>query len=600
MHSVIEQVTEAVSQRSAESRQQYLDKIYRAAQDGPGRNQMPCSNFAHGIAACSSANKSRLQDPSVTNIGIVSAYNDMLSAHQPYEQYPAQIRAFAEELGAVAQFAGGVPAMCDGVTQGQDGMDLSLFSRDVIALSTAVALSHNMFNGVACLGICDKIVPGLMIGSLAFGHLPTIFIPAGPMPSGLGNKEKAKVREAFAAGEASRGDLLAAESAAYHSPGTCTFYGTANTNQMLMEFMGLQLPGSSFINPRTELREALTREAVRQLVANAEEGELLHGRNVDEKVVINGIIGLLATGGSSNHTLHLVAIARAAGIKILWEDFAALSEVIPLMTRVYPNGVADVNHFNAAGGLAFIIRDLLAEGLLHDDVATIVGKGMEKYTHVPSLDIDKVAWRPVETTSGDYSVLRSVKEAFHPTGGLQLVTGNLGKAIIKTSAVEEKFRKIKAPAKVFASQKAVLESFYAGELEQDMVLVLIHQGPMANGMPELHKLTPCLGVLQNRGFKVALLTDGRMSGASGKVLSAIHVSPEAHAGGNIGLIKDGDMITIDAMGGSFGVEADLDARQTSADKVMQPTEGMGRELFSVFRNQVASAEEGASIFFSEE
>ena len=600
MHTVIEQVTERIKQRSSESRQKYLDKIHRAAEEGPDRAQLPCSNLAHGIAACSSDIKSRLQDPGVINIGIVSAYNDMLSAHQPYEKYPDQIREAANENDAVAQFAGGVPAMCDGITQGQDGMDLSLFSREVIALSTAVALSHNMFNGVACLGICDKIVPGLMIGALAFGHLPTIFIPAGPMPSGLGNKEKAKVRESFAAGEASRGDLLVAESAAYHSPGTCTFYGTANTNQMLMEFLGLQLPGSSFINPGTDLREALTREATRQVINNAAKGNMRLGHIVDEKALTNGIIGLLATGGSSNHTLHLVAIAKAAGFSIRWEDFAELSKVIPLMTRVYPNGVADVNHFNTAGGLAFIIRELLNEGLLHQNVSTVAGKGMDKYTQVPCLEGNSVAWKSVAKTSGDNSVLRPVKEAFQPTGGLQLVTGNLGKAIIKTSAVDEQYRKISAPAKVFSSQEAVLDAFNAGKLEQDMVLVLVHQGPMANGMPELHKLTPCLGVLQNRGFKVALLTDGRMSGASGKVLSAIHVSPEAYAGGNIGLIKDDDLVTIDAMQGVFNVEADLTTRNEMTEAFRQPGEGMGRELFSVFRNQVSSAEEGASVFFGEE
>ncbi|MDD9959415.1 MAG: phosphogluconate dehydratase [Gammaproteobacteria bacterium] len=600
MHPKVLEVTTNITQRSNASRQDYLDRTAAAAAAEPGRSSMGCSNLAHGIAACSSTNKSRLQQEDSLNIGIVSAYNDMLSAHQPYETYPQLIRSTAEQAGAVAQVAGGVPAMCDGITQGQDGMDLSLFSRDVIALSTAVALSHNMFDAVICLGICDKIVPGLLMGALSFGHLPTIFVPAGPMPSGLSNNEKAKVREAFASGEVERSELIAAESAAYHSPGTCTFYGTANSNQMLMEFMGLQLPGGSFVNPGTELRDALTEEATRQVLAITKKKPDYTpiAEIVSEKAIVNAIVGLLASGGSTNHTMHLVAIANAAGIKINWTDFAMLSSVVPLLARVYPNGTADVNHFHAVGGLGFMMRELLNAGLLHDDVRTICGAGLNKYTEQPELTNKRLVWKPVAGISGDKSILRANAEPFQTEGGLSLVEGNIGRAVVKVSAVEEKHRSITAPAKVFQTQNDFIQAYEADELNSDMVVVVPFQGPRANGMPELHSLTPFLAVLQNKGHRIALLTDGRMSGASGKVLAAIQVTPEAMAAGKIGLIRDGDMISIDAQLGLLEVGADLDSREVTSGNKSASAVGMGRELFSVFRKEASSAETGASIFFS--
>lgn len=600
MNKVIQQVTERIQQRSASDRSAYLARITAAASDGPARHGLSCSNIAHGMAASGVADKRRLTGQATPNIGIVSAYNDMLSAHQPFESYPALLKKTAEENGATAQFAGGVPAMCDGVTQGQDGMDLSLFSRDVIALATAVALSHDMFDAALCLGICDKIVPGLMIGALSFGHLPVVFVPAGPMVSGLPNKEKARIREEFAAGKIGRDELLAAESASYHSPGTCTFYGTANSNQMLMEFMGLQLPGGSFVNPGTELREQLTRAAVQTVLANTGLGDNYTpiGRIVDEKAIVNAIVGLLATGGSTNHTLHLVAIAAAAGIRIDWQDFSELSAVVPLMARVYPNGLADVNHFHAAGGLAFMIRDLLDAGMLHDDVATILGHGLSRFCQEPTLADGQLGWQPARDTSLDTDVLRSARAPFDDEGGLRLVDGNVGRAIVKVSAVAEEHRSIEAPARVFHSQDALKDAFNNGELDRDFVAVLPCQGPGANGMPELHKLTPYLGVLQNRGFQVAMLTDGRMSGASGKVLAAIQVTPEAVAGGAIGKIRDGDIVRLDAEAGVLSVAADedLEQRETVAIDVSAGHSGMGRELFAAFRKSVSGAEAGASIF----
>jgi phosphogluconate dehydratase len=584
--------------RSKDTRRAYLNKIESASQSGRDRTNMPCSNLAHGIAACSAADKSILQAEDSLNIAIVTAYNDMLSAHQPYERYPGLIRDAATKAGAVAQVAGGVPAMCDGITQGQDGMDLSLFSRDVIALSTALALSHDMFDAVVCLGICDKIVPGLVIGALSFGHLPVIFVPAGPMPSGLPNKEKAQVREAFAAGNADRKDLIAAESASYHSPGTCTFYGTANSNQMLMEFMGLQLPGGSFVNPNTPLRDALTEAAVSQVLSTTKTGNnyLPLGHVISEKTIVNGIVGLLATGGSTNHTLHLVAMARAAGVQIDWTDFADLSRAVPLLAQVYPNGMADINHFHDAGGIGFMIGELLSAGLLHEDVQTILGSGLSRFTEAPELIGSTAHWNKVPEKSGDRSIIREYTSPFQNEGGMRLIEGSVGRAIVKVSSVENKHRSVTAPARVFSSQEDFTGAFEAGDLKADMVVVLPYQGPQANGMPELHKLTPYLGVLQNQGYKVALMTDGRMSGASGKILAAIQVTPEAADDGLIGRIQDGDMITIDAEAGVLSVDIDLQARPPRVRDLSANEQGMGRELFAVFRNQVGAAETGASIF----
>ncbi|MDH3304325.1 MAG: phosphogluconate dehydratase [Gammaproteobacteria bacterium] len=599
MNSVIKSVTDRIRKRSAKSRADYLARMHAAASEGPARGGLACSNLAHGFAACGAADKQALKQTVVPNIGIVTAYNDMLSAHQPFESYPAIIRKAAAEHGAVAQVAGGVPAMCDGVTQGTDGMDLSLFSRDVIALSTAIALSHNMFDAVLCLGICDKIVPGLLIGTLSFGHLPVVFVPAGPMVSGLGNKEKARIREAYAAGKTGRDELLEAESAAYHAPGTCTFYGTANSNQMLMEFMGLQLPGGSFVNPGTRLRDLLTQAAV---------GTVLEATNLgddyapladllDEKAIVNGIVGLLATGGSTNHTIHLVAIAAAAGIRIDWQDFSELSAVVPQLSRVYPNGTADVNHFHAAGGLGFLIGDMLDNGLLHEDVNTILGPGLRNFCREPKVADGKLDWQDVQPKSLDPDILRPCSDPFSSHGGLELVTGNLGRAMVKISAVDPAHHSITAPARVFHSQQDFVDAFNNDELEQDFVAVLSRQGPRASGMPELHKLTPYLGVLQNRGFKVALITDGRMSGASGKVLSAIHLTPEAAAGGPIAKIRDGDLICIDAKKGILELSGsdDFAARKVpEVDTARQS--GMGRELFAAFRERASGAEHGATLF----
>ena len=599
MKSTIQRVTERIQKRSKASRSGYLARIRGAADNGPSRGSMSCSNLAHAMAAGSEIEKKALSGNTVPNIGIVSAYNEMLSAHQPFDTYPEVIKDAAAKQGAIAQFAGGVPAMCDGVTQGQDGMDLSLFSRDVIALSTAVALSHNMFDAAICLGICDKIVPGLVIGALSFGHVPVTFAPAGPMVSGLSNKEKAQVREEYAAGRIGRDELLAAESAAYHAPGTCTFYGTANSNQMLMEFMGLQLPGGSFVNPGTPLREQLTREAVNNILKTTNLGDnyIPVGEIVDEKAIVNAIVGLLATGGSTNHTIHLVAIAKAAGIVIDWEDFSELSKAVPALARVYPNGMADVNHFHAAGGLGFVIRQLLDAGLLHEDVQTILGPGLRNFCREPFLKDGVLEWRDAPSESLDADIVRPASDPFDAEGGLRLVAGNVGRAIVKVSAVAPEHYSIKAPARVFTSQAAFTQAFNDGELETDFVAVLPGQGPRANGMPELHKLTPYLGVLQNRGFKVALLTDGRMSGASGKVLAAIQVTPESLAGGIIGKIRDGDMVTIDANSGAMVVDAeDIETRPTPDADIANRQVGMGHELFTAFRERSEGAEQGAGIF----
>lgn len=599
MHPVVEEVTERVKKRSQRSRAAYLEKIDRAREQGPRRGQLPCGNLAHGMAACSREGKDRLMNDDAINVGIVTAYNDMLSAHQPYHDYPDFIKKVALKSGAMAQVAGGVPAMCDGVTQGQPGMDLSLFSRDVIAMSTAIALSHNMFDAAICLGICDKIVPGLMLGVLAFGHLPTVFLPAGPMPSGLPNSEKARVREAYAKGEADRSELIAVESASYHSPGTCTFYGTANSNQMLMEIMGLQLPGSSFVNPGTELREALNEAAVKQLLAITAKGNQYTpvGRILDEKALINGLTGLLATGGSTNHTIHLVAIAAAAGISLNWTDMADLSAVVPLLAQVYPNGEADVNEFNQAGGLPYVISELLSAGLLHDEVNTVLGTGLKNFARHPQLGADGVEWQAADEKSHNENIVRGFVRPFQKEGGISVLDGNLGRAVVKVSAVKPEHRKITAPAKVFLSPQAFIDAFEAGDLEDDLVLVLPFHGPRANGMPEQHRLTPYLGVMQNRGQKVALLTDGRMSGASGKVLAAIHVTPEAVSGGHIAKIRDGDLITIDAAARKLHLhadDADIETRQVPETDLAASHTGMGRELFAALRGAVSGAESGAS------
>ncbi|MCP5178311.1 MAG: phosphogluconate dehydratase [Pseudomonadales bacterium] len=598
IHPTLQLVTDRIRERSAATRQRYLDGIRDQHAAGSHRGALSCGNLAHGMAACDAAGKERLTDERIPNIAIVSAYNDMLSAHQPYERYPDIIRAAARDAGAMAQFAGGVPAMCDGVTQGRDGMDLSLFSRDVIAMATAIALSHDMFDAVLCLGVCDKIVPGLVIGALTFGHLPTVFVPAGPMPSGLPNKEKAAVREAYAAGEVGRDALIAAESASYHAPGTCTFYGTANSNQMLMEFMGLQLPGSSFVPPGTPLREALTAHATRQALALTQLAGTYTpvAQIVSEATIVNAMAGLLATGGSTNHTLHLVAMAAAAGIRIDWHDFAELARVVPTLAQVYPNGMADVNAFHEAGGLGFVIRELLDAGLLNDNVQTIVGPGLRRYTEAPSLGEGGLVWQPVTAASGDRSVVRGTAEPFQTEGGLAVVEGNLGRAVVKVSAVKPEQRSITAPARVFQSQKAFTDAFDAGQLDGDLVVVVPWQGPAANGMPELHQLSPYLGTLQNRGHKVALLTDGRMSGASGKILAAIHVTPEAVRGGLIGRLRDGDIVHIDAATGRLEGPADLATRASPEVDLSANGRGMGRELFAAFRDRVGGSESGASVF----
>ena len=567
MHPRVLEVTERLIERSRATRQHYLALIGAAAAQGPQRGKLQCANFAHGVAGCSSHDKQTLRLPDAANVAIVSAYNDMLSAHQPYERFPALIKQALHEIGSVGQVAGGVPAMCDGVTQGEAGMELSLASREVIAMSTAVALSHNMFDAALCLGVCDKIVPGLLIGALRFGHLPTLFVPAGPMPSGLSNKDKAAVRERFAEGKASRDELLESEMKAYHGPGTCTFYGTANTNQMLMEVMGLHLPGASFVNPGTPLRDALTRAAAQQAARLTRQGAhyLPLGQIVDERCLVNAVVALHATGGSTNHSLHLPAIAQAAGIQLTWQDMAELSEVVPTLAHVYPNGKADINHFHAAGGTALLIRELLDAGLLHEDVATVAGPGLRRYTEEPFLDGERLVWRAGAVASLDESILRPAARPFSPEGGLRLLQGNLGRAVMKVSAVATEHQVVEAPARVFHDQAELAAAFQAGELDRDLVAVVRFQGPRCNGMPELHKLTPFLGVLQDRGYQVALVTDGRMSGASGKVPAAIHVCPEACDGGPLARVRDGDLIRLDAVTGTLDcLVPGFDARPAAA------------------------------------
>ena len=601
LHPEVAAVTERVVARSRETRRAYLDLIARERDAGVRRGKLACGNLAHGFAA-SGEDKAAIRDErTVMNIGIVTAYNDMLSAHQPYGRYPDQIKLFARERGATAQVAGGTPAMCDGVTQGQTGMELSLFSRDTIALSAAVGLSHGMFDGAALLGICDKIVPGLLIGALRFGHLPTILIPAGPMPSGLANKEKQRIRQLYAEGKVGRAELLESESASYHAAGTCTFYGTANSNQMMMDMMGLHMPGASFINPGTKLRQAVTRAAIHRLTEIGAAGNDYRplGLCVDEKAIVNAAVGLLATGGSTNHAIHLPAIARAAGIVIDWEDLDRLSGAVPLIARVYPNGAGDVNHFHAAGGMSFVMAALLDAGLLHDDILTVAGQSLRDHARDPKLTGDDLVFEDAVPESLDDTMLRRPAHPFQPDGGMRLVKGNLGRATFKTSAVEEQRRTIEAPARVFSDQDEVLKAFKAGELERDVVVVVRFQGPKANGMPELHKLTPPLGVLQDRGHKVALVTDGRMSGASGKVPAAIHLSPEALGGGPIGRIRDGDIVRLSAADGLLQVlvdDAEFAARPEA--EAPEPAQGTGRELFAFMRQGADTAERGASAMLA--
>ena len=606
LHPTVARVTARIIERSRPGRQRYLDLIAAEGERHTGRGFLSCSNLAHGFAA-SESDKPAIAQGVAANLGIVTAYNDMLSAHQPYARYPEAMKLYAREVGATAQVAGGTPAMCDGVTQGQDGMELSLFSRDVIALSTAVALSHAMFDGVALLGICDKIVPGLLIGALRFGHLPAVFVPSGPMPSGIANKEKQKVRQLYAEGKVGRAELLASESASYHSAGTCTFYGTANSNQMMMEMMGLHIPGAAFVPPNTPLRSQLTRAAVHRLAAIGKNGADPQrdyrplGKLVCEKAIVNAVVGLLATGGSTNHAIHLPAMARAAGIHLDWTDIDELSSVVPLIARVYPNGPGDVNAFHAAGGMGYVVRELLAAGLAHGDILTVAEGGMAAYAEEPVLQDEKLAWLPLPQASGDDTMLRPVAAPFSPDGGMRLVAGNLGRATFKTSAVDEDRWTIEAPARVFDTQEAVQAAFKAGELDRDVVVVVRFQGPRANGMPELHKLTPPLGVLQDKGFKVALVTDGRMSGASGKVPAAIHVTPEAladisGASGPLALVQDGDIIRLCARKGTLEVLADLSARRPVAPP--PAAMGMGRELFAMMRLGADGAEQGGSAMLS--
>ncbi|MCK9469020.1 MAG: phosphogluconate dehydratase [Porticoccaceae bacterium] len=601
LHSTVIDITNQITARSRDSRRRYLDRMAEYGRQGPSRHTLSCGNLAHAFAACGSEDKSRIRLMNAANIGIVTAYNDMLSAHQPYGDYPEIIKAYLRELGSTAQVAGGVPAMCDGVTQGQPGMELGLFSRDTIAQATAIALSHRMFDGVLCLGICDKIVPGLFIGAASFGHLPVMFIPAGPMPSGIPNKEKAHVRELYAEGKVGREELLAVEAASYHAPGTCTFYGTANSNQLVMEAMGLQLPGGSFVNPGTPLREALTREACHHITRITAQGgdPRPMAEVIDERSFVNAVVALLASGGSTNLTIHLVAMARAMGIILNWNDFDRLSTVVPLLARVYPNGQADINHFHAAGGTSFLFKELLAAGLMHGDARSVWGDNIAAGIREPGLAEGKLQWHDGTEQSLDTAVLTSVAAPFDDEGGLRLLQGNLGRGVIKVSAVAEAHRVVEAPAIVLASQHCLPDKFAAGELNRDCVLVVRFQGPRANGMPELHKLTPLLGALQDKGYQVALVTDGRMSGASGKVPAAIHLSPEAAAGGPLAQIQDGDIIRLDAEAGTLDVLVavdELEAR-TPARPEEESRAGVGRELFAGFRRLVSTPEQGASVLF---
>jgi phosphogluconate dehydratase len=600
LHIAIETVTARIIERSRVGRQAYLDLIAKQRDAGVNRPVLSCGNLAHGFAA-SGEDKAAIRDGKAMNIGIVTAYNDMLSAHQPYGRYPEQMKIFAREVGVTAQVAGATPAMCDGVTQGQDSMELSLFSRDVIAMATAVGLSHGMFESVAMLGICDKIVPGLLIGALRFGHLPTILVPAGPMPSGLANKEKQRVRQLYAEGKVGRAELLEAESASYHSAGTCTFYGTANSNQMMMEVMGLHIPGAAFINPGTKLRTELTRAAVHRLSKIGWDGDDYRplGLCIDEKAIVNACVGLLATGGSTNHALHIPAIARAAGILIDWEDLDQLSSAVPLIARVYPNGAGDVNHFHAAGGMGYVIRELIDAGLLHRDIMTVAGDDLADYGREPMLENDQLVWRDAPEVTADDTMLRPPSAPFSPDGGMRLVTGNLGRATFKTSAVDPARWTIEAPVRVFHDQNDALAAFRAGELDRDVVVVIRFQGPVANGMPELHKLTPPLGVLQDKGFNVALVTDGRMSGASGKVPAAIHLSPEAARGGAIAKLQDGDIVRLCANSGTLStlVDADIWAARAPALTPAQHA-GTGRELFALMQAGADEAEKGGSAMLA--
>ncbi|WP_309804386.1 phosphogluconate dehydratase [Novosphingobium capsulatum] len=600
LHPTVAKVTDRIVARSRDTRAAYLDLIDRAREAGVNRPKLTCGNLAHGFAAAGD-DKLALRDGKALNIGIVTAFNDMLSAHQPYGRYPEQIKVFAREVGATAQVAGGVPAMCDGVTQGQDSMELSLFSRDTIAMSTAVGLSHGMFEAALFLGICDKIVPGLIIGGLRFGHLPTILVPSGPMPTGLANKEKVRIRQLYAEGKVGRDELLESESASYHSAGTCTFYGTANSNQMMMEMMGLHMPGSSFVLPGTKLRQELTRAAVHRAAQISWDGDDYRplGHCVDEKAIVNAVVGLLATGGSTNHVIHIPAMARAAGVQIDWDDMDELSRVVPLIASVYPNGAGDVNYFHAAGGMPYVIRELLDNGLAHADIRTVYGASLADGAQEPVMDGDTLTWNPAPVKSGDDSMLRPVTAPFQPEGGLRLLQGNLGRGTIKVSAVDASRWTIEAPARVFADQNDVLKAFKAGELERDVVVVVRFQGPAANGMPELHKLTPPLGVLQDRGFRVALVTDGRMSGASGKVPAAIHVSPEAKLGGPLAKLRDGDIVRVCAQTGELVALVDADEWAAREDVVAPPEAmGVGRELFALMRHYSDPAERGGSAMLA--
>ncbi|HDX8426538.1 phosphogluconate dehydratase [Aeromonas veronii] len=596
IHQVISDVTARIRERSVARRQAFLARIQRQAEQGKTRAALACGNLAHAVAACSSDEKGRILDMTRANVGIVTAYNDMLSAHQPYQGYPDQIKTVLAELGHSAQVAGGVPAMCDGVTQGQPGMDMSLFSRDLIAQATALSLSHNTFDATLLLGICDKIAPGQIMGALSHAHLPTAFVPAGPMASGISNDEKVKVRQKYAAGEVGRDALLEMECGAYHAAGTCTFYGTANTNQLVFEAMGLMLPGSAFVHPHSELRRALTAEAARRISAMIPGSPAYRPLSevLDERSLVNGLVALLASGGSTNHSIHMVALARAAGLVLTWDDISDLSDVVPLLVRMYPNGPADVNAFEQAGGVPGLMRRLAQEGLIHMDATPVFGE-MQDYLSRPALVDGQLVWQPVGE-SGDASVLSPSGSVFQATGGTKLLAGNLGRAVVKVSAVAPEYRVIEAPARVFSSQHAVEAAYKAGDLNQDAVIVVRHNGPAANGMPELHKLMPVLGNLQKAGYKVALVTDGRLSGASGKIPAAIHVTPEALHGGAIGLLADGDLLRVDAVNGSLDCLTDLSGRTQAEIDLTLEQEGWGRELFSVMRRAVSSAECGATIF----
>lgn len=606
MHAVVEKVTQQIIERSHVVRTLYLKHIEKAAEQGSHRATLACGNLAHGFAACNTSDKADLAGDKKPNIAIVTSYNDMLSAHEPYKDSPDLIKAAIKAAGGVAQVAGGVPAMCDGVTQGQPGMELSLFSRDVIAMSTAISLSHNMFDGGLYLGVCDKIVPGLLLGALSFGHLPAVFVPSGPMPSGITNKEKARTRQKYAEGKIGRKELLESESKSYHSPGTCTFYGTANSNQMMVEIMGLHLPGSSFINPYTPLRDELTKAAAEQVLKFTAMGDDYRplGRVIDEKAIVNAIVGLLATGGSTNHTMHIVAIARAAGIEVNWDDFNELSHAIPLLTKVYPNGPADINHFQAAGGMSVLIAELLRGGFLHEDVLTVGdNRGMAGYSQEPKLDNGQLFWGEGPEASLDPEVIGSLEKPFAVGGGLHVMHGNLGRGISKVSAVAEKHQVVEAPALVFDDQDDVVAAFHRGELERDFIIVLRFQGPKSNGMPELHKLTPLLGLLQDKGFKVAIVTDGRMSGASGKVPSAIHMCPECEDGGPLAKVRTGDIINLNTQTGEVNAlvgAAEFKARKPEPSSAQDHHWGMGREMFGAFRVGASSAETGATNLFDED